>query len=105
MNFYKVLIGDNIFEYHYLTDTSNLIELNKHIDGYPKLNNSDAEVLRSGGGTGLYLEKNPEVFIYIINIDFVLYEDGYKIFDNYLYEKFESIRKSIKRDMKINLII
>jgi hypothetical protein len=110
MRIYKVIVGEDRFEYSYITDKISLPEFNKGVSGYPLLGSNDINLVGHGGGTVVFIANNnwgyAEVdklsdgdHVYVIDIDFVLNMKGYKVFDNSLYDKFESIRKSVKRDM------
>jgi len=101
------MVGDSIFKYQHLSNNINLSEINKSLrvirPDFPTLNNNDVTMLRSGGGTLIYHQL--AFYTYLIDLDFTFEDDQYKVFSGYLYDKFDSYRKSIKRDMKLNNII
>ena len=108
MRIYLVIIGDNIFEYSYFGDSTSLLDLNKRIKEfksytYPLLSSSDTGLFKSSGGTVMY--RHDDKFVYLVNLDHNRDPNAYNILDDYLLNKFESFRVSIKRDIKLNQII
>lgn len=103
MKLYIVLVGDDKLEYSYISDKIDVGEINRMLTTleYPILGGSDSVLLRSGGGTVVCITQKSE-FVYIIDIDYAW--DASKTYDSYLSDKFESIRKSITRDIKLDKI-
>lgn len=116
MKIYKVLISDSKFEHEFISDKCDLPTLNRLVmlssrfaniyneSGryLPLLNGSDSSLIRSVGGTVIYREGKE--YLYLIDIDFVI-DKNFNPADDSLYYIFNDIRKSLKRDIKINDII
>ncbi len=106
MKIYMVKVSSNSIEYQLFCDNINLLELNRELKlinpELPLLNNNDIVIFRTGGGTVIYNQPNYDT--YLIDLDFIL-SDQYRVFDSYLYDKFDNYRKIIKREMKLNSII
>jgi hypothetical protein len=100
---YKVIVGDDVFEHKYVTDTLSLLVLNNRASldnefNRQLFNSSDMAALRSGGGTVIYRRGN--TFDYLIDLDHQRSQEKSE-----LYDLFESIRASLKRDLKINMVL
>jgi hypothetical protein len=108
MKIYKVLVSDSKFEHEFISDKCDLPTLNRLVmlssSGryLPLLNSSDASLIKSVGGTVIYREGKE--YSYLIDIDFVI-NKNFNPADKSLYHIFNDIRKSLKRDIKINDII
>lgn len=109
MRIYKIVVNDNKFEYCFITDTINLLEWNKILktshNYYPQLDSNDTSLMRDIGGTVIYRSNNND-YTYLIDIDFV-FTQGYRqsLEDPYLLDKFETFRKSVKRDMELSKVL
>lgn len=105
MNLYLVKIGDNLFEYEWVSNTSSILELNNNIRllDFPKLNNDDSQMIRNSGGTILYKEDN--ILYWLVNIDHIQDEKIGVILGKELTDIVYNIISGIKRDIKLNSII
>lgn len=105
MNLYLVKIGDNLFEYEWVSNTSSILELNNNIRllDFPKLNNNDSQMIRNSGGTILYKEDN--ILYWLVNIDHIQDEKIGVILGKELTDIIYNIISGIKRDIKLNSII
>lgn len=120
MRIYKVIVGENRFEYIFIysniVNEINLSEWNKIVrkidERYPILDSNDIYLMRTIGGTVIYRDNNEDL-TYLIDMDFMRSQFQPKLAathrntlqDPYLYDKFESFRKSIKRDMELNEVL
>ena|ERR1022692_1736173 len=113
MKLYKVISSDYKFEYSYIGDKLDLRILNKYIQteynySIPLMNGDDISIIKNGGGTVMHVNGNisesKSEWYYLIDLDFNRAE-SYEILDNYLYDKFESIRQGIKRDIKLTEVL
>ena len=105
MNLYLVKIGDNLFEYEWVSNTSSILELNNNIRllDFPKLNNIDSQMIRNSGGTVLYREDN--ILYWLVNIDHIQDEKIGVILGKELTDIIQNIISRIKRDIKLNSIM
>jgi hypothetical protein len=105
MRLYLVKIGDNLFEYEWVSNTSSILELNNNIRllDFPKLNNNDSQMIRNSGGTILYKEDN--ILYWLVNIDHIQDEKIGVILGKELTDIIYNIISGIKRDIKLNSII
>lgn len=118
MNLYKVRYGqdEGVFEYEHFLNSDSLKEINSKIgklimdnleskEHFPLLNGDDMELLRGCGGTVIYKNDN-WVIDYLIDLDF---KETNEVFDVRLADDWKSkvrtLISSIKRDIKINLIL
>jgi hypothetical protein len=105
MKLYLVKIGDNLFEYEWVSNTSSILELNnnKKLANFPKLNSDDSQMIKNSGGTICY--KDGDIMYWLVNIDHIQDEKIGVILGKELTDIIYNIISGIKRDIKLNSII
>lgn len=107
MKIYLVKIGDNTFEYYWLTNKLSLHELKKSLDkrlsiSRQILGNNDIEMLKNSGGTVLYKKGST---YWLVNIEHKQDKKIGVILGKELTSMIFDIITRIKRDKKLKSII
>jgi hypothetical protein len=102
MRIFFVESSDDLLNYKYISDNIKLQDLNRILEGITehKINGNDISMMNLYGGTVVCYDKINNT--YIIDLD---YDKNDSLFTEYLHKKFENLRSSIKRDIKINSVI
>lgn len=105
MKLYLVKIGDNLFEYEWVSNTASILELNNNIRllDFPRLNSDDSQMIKNSGGTICY--KDGIIMYWLVNIDHIQDEKIGVILGKELTDIIQNIISRIKRDIKLNSIM
>lgn len=105
MKLYLVKIGDNLFEYEWVSNTASILELNNNIRllDFPRLNSDDSQMIKNSGGTICY--KDGSIMYWLVNIDHIQDEKIGVILGKELTDIIQNIISRIKRDIKLNSIM
>lgn len=105
MRLYLVKIGDNLFEYEWISNTASILELNRNTKllDFPKLNGDDSKMIKNSGGTICY--KDGDIMYWLVNIDHIQDEKIGVILGKELTDIIQNIISRIKRDIKLNSIM
>jgi hypothetical protein len=105
MELYLTKIGNDLFEYEWISNKLSILELNNNVklSLFPKLNNDDFSMIKNSGGTVLY--KEGDIIYWLVNINHIQDEKIGVILGKELTEITHNTINRIKRDIKLNSIV
>jgi hypothetical protein len=105
MELYLTKIGNDLFEYEWISNKLSILELNNNVklSLFPKLNNDDFSMIKNSGGTVLY--KEGDIIYWLVNINHIQDEKIGVILGKELTDIVHNIINRIKRDIKLNSIV
>ena len=105
MELYLTKIGNDLFEYEWISNKLSILELNNNVklSLFPKLNNDDFSMIKNSGGTVLY--KEGDIIYWLVNINHIQDEKIGVILGKELADIVHNIINRIKRDIKLNSIV
>jgi hypothetical protein len=105
MELYLTKIGNDLFEYEWISNKLSILELNNNVklSLFPKLNNDDFSRIINSGGTVLY--KEGDIIYWLVNINHIQDEKIGVILDKELTDIVHNTINRIKRDIKLNSIV
>jgi hypothetical protein len=105
MELYLTKIGNDLFEYEWISNKLSILELNNNVklSLFPKLNNNDFSMIKNSGGTVLY--KEGDIIYWLVNINHIQDEKIGVILGKELTDIVHNNINRIKRDIKLNSIV
>jgi hypothetical protein len=105
MELYLTKIGNDLFEYEWISNKLSILELNNNVklSLFPKLNNDDFSMIKNSGGTVLY--KEGDIIYWLVNINHIQDEKIGVILGKELTDIVYNTINRIKRDIKLNSIV
>jgi len=105
MELYLTKIGNDLFEYEWISNKLSILELNNNVklSLFPKLNNDDFNMIKNSGGTVLY--KEDDIIYWLVNINHIQDEKIGVILGEELTDIVHNTINRIKRDIKLNSIV
>jgi len=105
MELYLTKIGNDLFEYEWISNKLSILELNNNVklSLFPKLNNNDFSMIKNSGGTVLY--KEGDIIYWLVNINHIQDEKIGVILGKELTDIVHNTINRIKRDIKLNSIV
>jgi hypothetical protein len=105
MELYLTKIGNDLFEYEWISNKLSILELNNNVklSLFPKLNNDDFSMIKNSGGTVLY--KEGDIIYWLVNINHIQDEKIGVILGKELTDIVHNTINRIKRDIKLNSIV